>query len=263
VNNRLESLSAFVDDAPGSEKTLLLVNRTGAEPLLDLLSNAFTNQTVRIAERHVPEGPEDIVCLIDGGSVVATSPFRRLLNTFVLVNADRYRTGTRPVDPRQFPDVLTELTETDFTVAGYPASNKEKLLLVLISRFIEHLALAVGRGELHTTFQRLSMLDDEYGTRTMYRLLSDSGVETHVYGVSDDPVVVADLDVIVHTDDTEAYRRSWVVKFSADGVDPPGDSLPAHAALVAFETKPNVYRGLWTYERDRVERIDAYVEREF
>ena len=69
--------------------------------------------------------------------------------------------------------------------------------------------------------------------------------------------------VIVHTDDTEAYRRSWVVEFSADGVDPPGDSLPAHAALVAFETEPNVYRGLWTYERDRVEQIDAYVEREF
>jgi hypothetical protein len=254
------SLSGFIDEAPSSEKTLLLVNRTTPEPVIDLLSNAFSNQSVNIAERQLPEGTDDLVCLIDDGEVVATSPFERLQRSFLLVNADRYRTGMHPEGPDQFPDVLTGLTEIEFTVAGFPVSNKEKLLLVVISRFIEQLALSTGGGTLHSTFQRLSRLDDEYGTRRMYEWLADSAVETHVYGVRDDPTAVADLDLNVHSDNTDAYRRSWIVAFRPNEEQRSAEREPTHAALVAIEIGPNVWRGLWTYAPARTNRIQSYIE---
>jgi len=181
----------------------------------------------------------------------------------LLVNADRYQTGTSPVGHDQFPDVLTGLTDTEFTVAGYPASNKEKLVLIMISRFIEQLALVTGEGRLDSTFQRLSRLDDEYGTRTMYERLADSEVETHIYGIRDDPDVVTELDVHVHGGDTAAYRRSWVVVSGPDDASQLVETKPTHAALVAIETGPNVWRGVWTYDESRVRRIQSHVIHEF
>ncbi|MCQ4334251.1 histidine kinase [Natronomonas sp. F2-12] len=260
-----DSLADFINEVPESEKTLLVVNRTTADPLIDLLNDAFSNQSVTIAERQVPDGADDLVCLIDDGHVVATSSFEQLRNSFLLVNVDQYRTGVQARHPGRFPDVLTGLTETEFTVAGFPASTKEKLLLVMISRFIEQLALTTGQGELHSTFQQLSRLDDEYGTRRMYEWLGDSGTETHVYGVDDNPEAVTDIDVVVHSGDTEPYGRSWVVAFSpeTDGTHSPVDTEPTHAALVAIEIGPNVWRGLWTYDSPRVERILSHIDQEF
>jgi hypothetical protein len=266
-----DSLSGFIDETTDTqEKTLLLLNRTEPQPLVNLLDRAFENQTVRIEERHIPEGDTDQVCLVEDGRVTATSSFADLSDSFLLVNADRYRTGTDQPSPGSFPAVLTGLDDIEFTVRGFPESNKEKLLLIVISRFIEDRALVCGDGEFHSTFQRLSRLDDEYGTRRMYEWLGDSDVETHVYGVRDDPAVVDDLDVIVHAGTTHEYRWSWVVLFTpaattGDATD--GELAAADAcnpvALVAIETGPNVWRSRWTYDRDRVERIATYVRQRF
>jgi hypothetical protein len=116
--------------------------------------------------------------------------------------------------------------------------------LTLISRFIEHLALSTGTGQLHTAFQRLSLLDDEYGTKTLYEWLGKSDVETHVYGVADDPTVVSDLNLSVHSDNTAPYRRSWVLAFRAAEGTTVGDRLPTHVAMVAIQTGSNVPRPL-------------------
>jgi len=268
-----DSLSGFIDEtADTQEKTLLLLNRTGPEPLVNLLEQAFENQSVEIKDRHIPEGDTDQVCLIEDGAVTATSSMSKLSETFLLVNADRYRTasGTDRSPTGSFPNVLTGLDDIAFTVRGYPESNKEKLLLILISRFIEERALVCGRGEFHSTFQRLSRLDDEFGTRRMYDWLGDSDVETHVYGVRDDPAVVDDLDVIVHAGTTNEYRRSWVVVFTpaSEVGDACGEEIAAAdacnpVALVALEIGPNVWRSMWTYDRDRVERIRAYIRERF
>ena len=87
-----ESLPDFIDEVPTSEKTLLLLNRTGPEPLATLLKNAFVTQDVTVAERQVPNGTDDLICLIDEGRVVTTSPFEALEASFLLVNV---------VQPRQ------------------------------------------------------------------------------------------------------------------------------------------------------------------
>lgn len=266
-----DSLSGFIDEtADTQEKTLLLVNRTEPQPLVNLLDRAFETQSVQVEERHIPEGDTDLVCLIEDGQVTAVSSVADLSETFLLVNADRYRTTTGRSEAGSFPSVLTGLDDVEFTVRGFPESNKEKLLLIVISRFIEYRALACGNGEFHSTFQRLSRLDDEYGTRTMYDWLGDSDVETHVYGVRDDPQVVDDLDVTIHAGTTHEYRRSWVVLFTPDsdtGDASGGDITAADAcnpvALVAVETGPNIWRSMWTYDRDRVEGVKAYVNDRF
>ena len=278
-----DSLSDFIDEVETSEKTLLLLNRTEPEPLVNLLDRAFETQSVRIEERHIPEGDTDQVCLVEDGRVTATTSFADLSETFLLINADRYRTSTGRPETGTFPAVLTGLDDIEFTVRGFPESNKEKLLLIVISRFIEDRALNCGRGTFHSTFQRLSRLDDEFGTRRMYEWLGESDVDTHVYGVRDDPGVVDDLDVTVHEGTTHEYRRSWVVLFDPDSdVDAAGTAAPdstgeaadasagrrvgdacSPVALVALETGPNVWRSMWTYDPERVNRIHRYVAETF
>lgn len=254
------SLEEFIDRAPPSEKSLLLFNRTRAEPVVNLLERGLADQPVPVAERQLPEGQEDLVCLLEDGEVVATSPLSHLEEAYLLVNADRYRTGTRQIESGSFPDVLTGLADVEFTVRGYPASAKEKLLLILLSRFIERRALEAGAGTLRSTFQRLSRLDDEYGTRTIYEWLAESDVDTHVYGVHDDPEVVADMDVTVHAGRDDHYRRSWVVVFRPHADDSGADG---HAALVAVQTDSNRWRGTWTFDPARVTRIEDYVSCRF
>lgn len=151
------------------------------------------------------------------------------MNAFLLVNGDLYRSGTSGLDKYDAPSVLTGLDETRFSLRGFPASNKEKLLLILISRYIERLALDANTGTLRSSFQRLSRLDDERGTHTVYERLGDSDVDVHVYGVADwSPDEV--LDVTVHAGTNEVYRRSWFVVFNADA------AVATPAALLALET---------------------------
>ncbi|WP_276258628.1 histidine kinase [Haloglomus litoreum] len=250
------SLSEFIDEVPETETSLIVLNRTGPEPLVGLLRDAFGTQEVSVSDRQLPEGGKDLVLLVREGRVVATSHMERLQNSFLLINADRYRTGTHGLQEANMPDVLIGLDEIEFEVRGFPASNKEKLLLVLISRFIEGRALRAETGRFDVSFQRFSRLDDEYGTRKVYRWLGDSGVDTHVYGVRDEPID-EDLAVTPHAGTHEEYRHSWFVVFR-----PPADE-DGHVALVALETGDNVWRAMWTYDPDRVARIGAYVQRNF
>jgi DICT domain-containing protein len=57
--------------------------------------------------------------------------------------------------------------------------------LIVISRYIERHAWQAGEGTLRTSFQRLSRIDDERGTREMYETLAGTDIRTHVYGIPD------------------------------------------------------------------------------
>ena len=56
-----------------------------------------------------------------------------------MVNSDLFTTGTRSLERTDVPDVLDGLAGTRFLLRGYPASDTGKLLLILISRYIEKL----------------------------------------------------------------------------------------------------------------------------
>jgi hypothetical protein len=249
-----ESIRDLVEESEASEATLLVLNRTEPDPVLSLLSRAFERQPVHVVEREV-SGPvtDEVVLLTDEGAV-ASSPLEDLASAFLLINADRFRTGANYLTEESVPAVLRELTDIAFELRGYPASAKEKLLLIVMSRYIEAAALRADEGTLRVGFGRLARLDDEYGTREVYRRLGESGVETHIYGVGGEETSYPDR-VHVHEGTSEEYRRSWFVTFE------PAVDEEAAVALFAWETGENVWRGTWTFDAAKTREVADYVRR--
>jgi hypothetical protein len=204
-----------------------------------------------------PDSSEDdteTIALVENGHILARSTVDELLESVLLINSDLYKTGAINLGNVVLPDVLKGLDEVPFRLQGYPESNKEKLLLIIISRVIERIGAETGGGKLQTSFQRLSRLQDEKGTYDVYDTLSNSGIDVHIYGVGDiDPSETP--PVTVHTGTSYPYKRSWFVVFTP----PAGSKTPDHAALVALEDEPNVWDGFWTFRPELVTQIETYI----
>lgn len=250
-----DSLRGFLSEGDLPERQLVVLNRREPDPVQSLFEESFGALPVDIVEREAPEEPDNVVALIEDGDVVATSPLKKLQNAVLFVNADLYKTGTSGVDKYEAPDVLTALDEMVFSLRGFPQSTKEKLLLIVMSRFIENRALTIGHGRLDVAFQELSRIQDEKGTETVYKRLAESDVDTHIYGLPD---IDYDRDGLhIHTGTSEEYQRSWFVVYTPD------EREAAAAALVAIETGPNIWDAMWTYEDEKVERIQQYIIENF
>lgn len=243
----------FIEQLDAPELAVVVVNRTASEPHQTMLEQLFTDQPVSVRERLDPTVDNDTVLLVEDGDVVARSSLSELEEAILLVNSDLFVTGTVDVDEVQVPDVVDELADTPFSLRGYPASNSEKLLLILLSRHIERLALERGNGTLRSSFQYLSRLVTESGTRSAYERLAGTAVDVHVYGQPDR--AVGDLGVTVHTGSSQEYKNTWVVVFRpADG--------GRHAALLALERDPGHWEGFWTYREPLVNDIAERVKDE-
>ena len=255
-NGVLDSFREFLEAQRAPERELLVVNWDGPEQVESLLQRAFGSLSLDLEQRHRPEMGENLVVLVEDGTVVASSSLEALQRAVLFVNVDLYRTGLSGIDRYEAPDVLTAMDEMLFSLRGFPASTKEKLLLVVMSRFIEKRALEAGQGRLDVAFQELSRMEDEYGTAKVYERLARSDLEMHVYGVPD---AVPEVDgITVHAGESERYRRSWFVVFRP----PPGEEP---AALLAMEAGPNEneWDAMWTYDRGRVGRLGDIVENGF
>ena len=247
-------LQQFVESADERALSLVVVNRESPRPIQTMLEGLFDGQPVEVDERRLPDGDDDVVLLVDDGEIVASSPLAALQESILLVNSDLYITGTRAATDVEIPDVVAAMENVRFTLRGYPESNKEKLLLITISRYIERLALENDGGTHRASFQRLSRIDDELGTRRVYERLAASTVDTHVYGVPD-WTPPPDFEVTMHGGWTPTFRDSWFVTFASESADGP------HAALVALETEPRVWDGFWTFDSGDTRRISRYIER--
>jgi hypothetical protein len=248
-------LQQFVESADGRDLALVVVNRESPRPIQSMLEGLFGDQPVDVDERRLPDEDDDVVLLVDDDEVVASSPLVAIQESILLVNSDLYITGARAATDVEIPDVLAAMEDVRFTLRGYPESNKEKLLLVTISRYIERLALEDDGGTHRASFQRLSRIDDELGTRRVYEQLAASRVDTHVYGIPD-WTPPTDFDITAHGGRTPAFRDSWFVTYVSEAEDGP------HAALVALQTEPRVWDGFWTFDARDTRRISRYVERE-
>jgi hypothetical protein len=249
-----ESFRGFFGEIDAPSRSLVVVNRSEPEPVRNLLDSLLEDQSVAIRERDLPDIDTDIVLLVEDGEVIARSTLDELLESILLINSDLYKTGAIDLNEVTLPDVLSGLDEVPFRLRGYPQSNKEKLLLIVVSRVIERIAAEAGGGTLRASFQRLSRLQDERGTHEVYEAVGNSGVDVHVYGVGDaDPAV--SLPVTVHQGRSYPYRRSWFVVFNP----PPEANSDRHAALVALEDEPNVWDGFWTFRPTLVDRIDRHI----
>ena len=249
------TLERFFDRATGHERSLVVVNRTRPEPIRRILGNMFARQDITVDERVSEEHDDDTVLLIDRGEVVATSPLKELEDAILLVNSDLFVTGARELGETRIPAVMEGLTDHLFTLRGYPESNKEKLLLIVVSRRIEQLAHSYGAGTLRTSFQRLSRLEDERGTRQAYDAVADTDVDVHIYG-RPDWVPSPQFGVTMHGGYSFDFRRSWFVLYNPP---PPKIGDYDSAVLVAVEQDPGVWKAFWTYRRAVVEDVAAYV----
>jgi hypothetical protein len=250
------SFGTLLSSGSVPNRTIAIVEEEHPEPVLELFENAFGSLDLDITETDIEADTEDAVVLLEDGNVVATSSMESLRESLLLVNADLYRTGLSGIEKYHAPEILTELDDAVYTLRGFPESTKEKLLLIVISRHIERRALEAGGGRLDVAFQKLSRIEDEYGTKRIYERLSDTDIELHVYGVPDS--LPTDLEGLnVHTGRSEKYRSSWFVVFS------PPDSGVEPAALLAVENDPNVWRSMWTYDPEKITKIRRRIDRNF
>jgi hypothetical protein len=235
--------------------TVQVVNRTDPKPVLNMLEKLFNGLSTDISEKQLGGMQDDLVLLLRDGEVVQTSPIDTLRDTLLMVNADLYRTGTEPLEDIDPPDIIFEFAGAVFSLRGFPASNTEKLVLILMSRYIESLARQTGAGTLRTSFQRLSRLDDEGGTWRVYRKLGETeGMETHVYGIPD-WTPPADAGLSVHGITDTMITENWFVVHRR-----PDDS---GAAMLALLIDRNEWKSFWTFDTDEIQAIDDCIQQEF
>lgn len=254
------SLAEFATDYAHQEATISIVNRNSERPVYRLLASLFDTDAVRVVEEETDgrSVPPDTVLLHktdpDGG--IAVSSLGELREELLLVNSDVYVTGSRELDDVDTPDVIAELEELPFTVSGYPENPKEKLLLIEISRQIEAMAWQAGEGRLATGFQYLSRLDDELGTRRVYRRLGrETAVDAHVYGLPDAEPSLS--GVTTHRENTRELERSWFVVYQSDAH--PQEA----AALVAVQRDSHTWEGTWAYDPSKADAVLEYLDRAY
>jgi hypothetical protein len=250
-----DSLEAFIESEEVTDRSLAVLNRTRPEPVQDMLVELFADQSVAVEELDAPESDDDVVVLLEDGDVVASSPLSELEEEILLVNSDLYITGAKGLEDVSLPAVIEGLADVPFRVRGYPASDSEKLPLIVMSRYIERLAWEHGSGRLRSSFQRLSRLKDERGTKTVYQTLGEGDVDVHVYGVPN-WVPPEPFPGVIHAGYTGEFRTSWFVVHHAP------DDESRTAALAADRVDANVWKAVWTFQPDRVRALNRYIERE-
>lgn len=263
------SLKRFFDRVDTSSRSLIVANRSGPDPVQTVLEDTFDDQPVQVAERDLPDVESDTVLLVEDDEVLATSPLSALRDAIVMVNSDLYRTGAQGIDDLELPAVIKRLHDVRFSLRGYPESNTEKLILVVISRYIEQVAARAGRGRHRASFQSLSRIKDERGTFQVYEHLADTAVDVHVYGTPD-WVPSKALDVTTHAGHSADFRDSWFVLFTPSTHRSATDHSPAAAArsdrgpvaLLAIEAEPKVWEAFWTFDPSLVADLNAYIARE-
>ena len=249
-----------------AERLTMRSDEAGEGPVIDV--DALRRNDAVPFDGDDPSAVENLALLVEGDEVVAGSTLGELGDAVLFVNSDLYITGTRSLEDVDLPAVVSRLSETTFTLRGYPESNRQKLLLITISRFIERAAWVAGDGTLRSSFQRLSRLDDEVGTREVYESVADAGVDTHLYGVPDD--LPRGLDAVIHGGDDRDFTRSWFVVYRPpEGPRSVADEvrtdlrrgIEGGVGLLAVEAEPRMWRGTWTFDETRVRELNRYIER--
>ncbi|MFC7027059.1 DICT sensory domain-containing protein [Halomicroarcula sp. GCM10025324] len=141
------------------------------------------------------------------------------------------------VDPGYRP-VVDLLDDTLFV-------SLDRRQLLATSREIEDRAWRVGRGTLRVGFQRRAAFEAQ--RETYRRLAATTDLDVHVYLREDTvPEAFDPGPLTVHTGPAETVGRYWFLLF-----DGGGNEWQA-CALIAEETEPGRYRGLWTYDPETV-----------
>jgi hypothetical protein len=249
------TLERFVDRVDSGHRFLIVAHETDGESYRSMLSSVVDEDTVSVQAGDVERIEDGTVALLDeSGQLLARSPLEALQRTVLFVNSDLYTTGSTSFDDFELPSVVERLDDVPFDLRGYPVHPKEKLLLIVVSRYVEKTAWEAGEGTLRTSFQQLSRIDDERGTREVYERLTETALDVHLYGRADWRPS-RHLDVTMHAGRSADFRDSWFVVYR------PPDGGEGSVALLAIETDDDHWSGFWTFDPDRVRGINRYIER--
>lgn len=241
-------LSKFEDETNNFE--LAVVNSDIPDPIFRMIQNLFDGNEVDVVEDKFENIGDNKVVLTKNEDIIAKSPLDSLRDSLLMVNSDLYRTGTVGLDDLQTPDVIKELQNERFDLDGFPESNYEKLMLILISRHIEKLSYKREDAVHRSSFQRLSRIKDESGTEDVYRRLSESDTEVHAYGIPDwEPPEYWDLNI--HRDVNREYYDYWFVIHRSDEED---------MALLAVHKGDNNWDSVWTTDPEEVKELEQEVK---
>ena len=205
----------------------------------------FETRNATVEYRRLPAGAEGFVVVREGSEFVGSvslAELERLLEPPLVrpQNLEDLSSGYRALY-----DVLEE---TLF-------STLDRRQLLAASREIENRAWRVGEGTLRVGFQRLSAAEAQ---RSIYAdLASETDLEVHVYGRAN-----GDLPEIPGVTAHALGRTREVVDYWFLTFDGGPDSGQA-CALLAEERAPDEYVGFWTYDRELVEELAAYVRETF
>lgn len=242
------------DAVTGAERSLVVINQTQPRIVTEMLERLFEDQPVDVSDQGLPEETPDGVYLVENGEIIAKSPLEQLLRAILLINSDLFITGTRALPEIEVPDVLAGLDDVPFRLRGYPESHKEKLVLIVISRYIERLAWEAGAGRLRTGLQSLRRISDEVGTATVYERVAGTDVDVHLYG-RPGWAPTPNSSITTHAGYSDDFTDSWFVVFV------PKDETDRHAALLALEEAPNEWVGWFTYREPVVRELNRTIER--
>lgn len=250
TQSRLDTchLGQYVPAASDSRYKIAVVAGDRSEPFQRMVGKLFDRQPVTMVDDVDIETDQQSVALLDGTEVVAVSPLSALSDTILMVNSDLYMTGTIGLDEVDLPAVIKALSDTSFHARGYPVSNYEKLPLILISRYIEKLS-AKHCGTHRASFQRLSRIRDERGTKNVYEKLGANCPTVHVYGVPD-WMPPREMNLSIHGGYGGDWDHSWFVLHRSPDVA---------AALVAIEVGANEWISRWTFDRSLVLDIEETI----
>lgn len=163
------------------------------------------------------------------------------LRTAVTSDAESLHTG------RERPDHPARIFES---VGGTAISSHTTQQMIVASRHIERLSREFNRGEIHTCFQRLSLLGNDLKTALLYDLLAEAGIDVHIYGFDDHDLPEIETPTI-HRNPSEELKTNWAVAFDSAGER----SSIGSAALVARERGPDEYAGFWTFDPAIVDAV--------
>jgi len=226
------------------QKEFRLFNVDQSDAIHEELGTFFQTQNVRItADRTASGKPTEIGVLSDATGVLAVVDVSTLRDLLEDVPTGA---GDLGIADEEYERVLRHLKETTFT-----SRDTEQLLYA--SREIEDRARRVGRGSIHTGFQRCSVIAEQ---RSIYADLARRGVSVHAYGVPD--ATPPDLGFgQVHAVSTDEVAETWFAVFDGGGND------TQKTALLAHERDEDAFYGVLTYDPGFVDHILEYLNRSF
>lgn len=231
------SLTELIAGVEDHEKTLTVFNAD--EKTVSSLRGQFHDRNISVStERTVSGKPDAFVVLADDGEFVTAADITAILHP------DEERTNPG-FEGEPYQPILDHLDETMFT--SYDIGQ-----MVAASREIEDRAWRIGKGSLHSGFQRLSILRDQM--RIYEQLAQEGTLDVHAYAVPDTDVPDHDTGLTIHVERSDEIERSWFVAYDGAGVD------VNKCALLAEEREPRSFYGFWTYDPATVDWIIDHLE---